>query len=83
MTRSEHRGVWVSDKPLDENEGAVGDILLAVMLALPSLAVLDPYEWVEAGKGYREWLVPAELLNRCGIVAIEDEREEPPEWATK
>ena len=33
-------------------------------------SALDPYEWVEAGKGYREWLVPADLVNGNGIVRV-------------
>ena len=25
---------------------------------------LDQYEWLENGKGYREWLIPGDLINR-------------------
>jgi hypothetical protein len=53
------RGVWVSDRPLDERQGADGDRVL--VLTIPEQALL-PYEWVEP-KGYREFLVPASLLN--------------------
>jgi hypothetical protein len=62
MTTTRHRGVWVSDVPLDGNEGAVGNILLAV--ALPE-DVFARYEWVQTPSfGYREALVPARILNR-------------------
>lgn len=64
-------GVWLSDKPLDPNEGAKGDTLIVV--EMPESEVL-PYEWVQEpfedwqGKlftpPYREFLIPAELVNR-------------------
>ena len=63
MTGREHRGVRLSDQPLDSNEGACGDVLLRVNLACTEGEIAD-YEWVEEGKGYREWLIPAALLNR-------------------
>jgi hypothetical protein len=34
------------------------------------------YEWVEEGKGYREWLLPAALLNAKGSVTLDDVRLE-------
>ena len=54
-------GLWLSDRPLDVNEGAGGDTLLSV--EIPEGDVLF-YEWVEEGKPYREFLVPADLVNR-------------------
>src|SRR5262245_48524445 len=78
-------GVWVSDMPLDENEGAVGEALLRVTLALPS-EDLAAYELIEEpqevngrlfAKGYREWCIPAALLNVTMTVEIlDDEAEE-------
>ncbi len=56
-------GVWLSDQLLDINEGVPGDVVFVVTLDL-SEAELDQYEWVEEGKPYREWLVPAELVNQ-------------------
>lgn len=41
-------GVWVSDRPLDLNEGANGDVVLS--LEVPD-DVLMPWEWVEDDKG--------------------------------
>lgn len=79
MTSSEHTGVWVSDRPLDENEGAGGDVLLS--LEVPDLSALAPYEWVEESKGYREWLVPAAVLNSYGTPRVEEHRPSPPAWA--
>lgn len=53
-------GCWVTDQPLGIMEGANGDDLLRARVML---AEIDRYEVVEGGKGYREWLVPAALLN--------------------
>ena len=62
MTESGHRGVWLADRPLDANEGAPYTVI-AVDLPL-SMADLDQYEWKEEGKGYREWLIPAAVINK-------------------
>jgi len=61
VTRGEWRGVWVTDRPLDINEGAAGDALLG--LVIPD-AVFAAYERVENGKPYREALIPASELNK-------------------
>ena len=60
MTDHEFSGVWVADRPLDPNEGAWGRFVIS--LDVPE-SELEPYEWVEEGRFYREFLVPAELLN--------------------
>jgi hypothetical protein len=73
MTTRRHVGVWLSDRPLDENEGAIGDTLLEVDLSLTEDAIAE-YEWTEEGKPYREWLMPAELINGNARVAIAAER---------
>ncbi len=67
LTACKWLGVWVSDRPLDEDEGGSGDTLLEI--SLPS-GLLDPWEWSDPGQNYREWLVPAELLNRHGVIKI-------------
>lgn len=65
LTSDEHTGVWLSDRPLDINEGIEGDVLLVVDIAAE---LVTPYEWVEEGKPYREFLVPAPVLNAHGRV---------------
>jgi hypothetical protein len=60
-------GVFLSDVPLDENEGAKGDDLLAV--DLPAGLDLDEFEIIEDLKPYREWCVPAALINANGSVS--------------
>jgi hypothetical protein len=68
MTNQLWRGVWLSNEPLDGNEGARGDHLLEVRLSAEESDIAD-YEWIEEGKGYREWLIPSEIL-RPLIVSI-------------
>ena len=66
------RGVWVSDRPLDANEGAVGDTLLQIDLAL-TRRELEFHEVKEAGKPFREWCLPARLLNQGRIRIVHSE----------
>jgi hypothetical protein len=57
LSCQEQSGVWVSDVPLDENEGADGDQVL--VLDIPD-AIFSEFEWVEDDKPYREALIPAD-----------------------
>lgn len=70
LTLNVYSGVWVSDCPLGENEGAAGDRVLAV--DVPETAIAD-FEWIEELKGYREWLVPADVLNRYPVTEVSAE----------
>ncbi len=73
MTEHLHTGVWVSNYPLDSREGAHGDALLRIALDVPDDG-LATFEWVEEGeKGYREFLIPAAVLNTNGTVEPVDE----------
>jgi hypothetical protein len=69
MTDSVHQGVWLSDAPLDSNEGAKGGVVLVV--EIPA-RVIRHFEWIEEEKPYREWLVPAKILNTHGRVSIHE-----------
>lgn len=70
MTGQYFTGVWFSSIPLDANEGAKGDTLL--MVNIPA-KVIKPFEWVEEGKPYREFLIPADLVNKYGPpVTVDD-----------
>jgi hypothetical protein len=76
LTANEHSGVWVSDCPLDVNEGAGGNQVLE--LTIPG-STFERYEWVEDTKNFREALVPAASLNhhlRTLRVLTEDEINE-------
>jgi hypothetical protein len=61
LTKNECTGVWVSDVPFSPNEGAVGSDVLEIQAPEAALA---PHEVGDDHSGTREWLVPAELLNR-------------------
>jgi len=68
------RGVWLSDRPLDAADCIDGDTLLKIDI---SEDLLVDYEWIEEGTHYREWLVPAELVNAFGPPAVcEDDEAE-------
>jgi hypothetical protein len=62
LTAELHKGVWFSDRPLDSNEGADGDALLVIDVEMTDDELWD-FEWIEEGKPYREWLIPAEVIN--------------------
>ena len=72
-TQGLHRGVWFADRPLDINEGAEGGVVLAV--EVPEERMM-PFEWIEEGKPYREFLAPAAVVNRFGLPTICDVRQE-------
>ena len=74
MTAREWSGVWLSNMPLDANEGAKGDTLLLVDLELSEPDIAD-FEWVEEMKGYREWLIPAQLINENASIRVATEEE--------
>ena len=69
LTHQEWTGVWLSDVPLDTNEGAEGDTLLQVKLSEFDIA---NFEWIEEGKGYREWLIPARMIPLRSIRIIDE-----------
>jgi hypothetical protein len=61
LTERLHGGVLLTDRILDVNEGAAGEDVLD--LEIPE-EIVAPFEWIEEDKGYREFLVPAEIVNR-------------------
>jgi hypothetical protein len=68
VASKEHTGVWIADRPLDENERARSEVTLKV--EIPDTVALDAWEWVEEGKTYRKWLVPAAVLNKHATVTV-------------
>ncbi|MER6557228.1 hypothetical protein ABT300_05585 [Streptomyces sp. NPDC001027] len=68
------RGVFLADMPVGVNEGAKGEDVLAV--TLPSGLDLADYELVQEGSTYREWCVPAALLNTHGTLRLLSGEEE-------
>lgn len=66
-------GVWISDRPLEEQDGARGDVHLVLEIPEPDI---ESFEVLEEGpKHYREWCVPARILNRFPV-AIHEETDE-------
>ncbi|WP_156763351.1 hypothetical protein [Mycobacterium scrofulaceum] len=61
-------GVWLGDSPMSINEGAVGDQVLRV--EFPDDVDLSDFEVIEEHKPYREWCVPAALINQRAIVTL-------------
>jgi hypothetical protein len=74
LTDATFSGVWLSNVPLTVNEGAKGNTLL--MVDIPEEVIAADFEWIEEGKPYREFLVPASIVNQYGppsIVPDEDD----------
>ena len=61
-------GVWLGDSPMTVNEGAKGEQVLRVELE----ADMGDFEVIEEGKPYREWCVPAALINDRATVTLVD-----------
>jgi hypothetical protein len=61
LTERLHGGVWLSDRILDANEGVTAEDVID--LEIPE-EIVAPFEWIEEDKGYREFLVPVEIVNR-------------------
>jgi len=73
-TENPHSGVWLSDRPRDADEGAVGNALLRVELNIGDREIAQ-FEWIEDGKPYREWLIPACLINELGTIVVAEIRD--------
>jgi hypothetical protein len=67
------RGVFLSDIPVDRNEGTKGRQLLEI--TLPLSCDVSEYELIEKGKTYREWCVPAEIINKNATVRLLSAKE--------
>ena len=76
MLEDELTGVFISDVPLDMNEGAKATAVNGALLAIEIGAELvEPYEIVEDGRSFREFCVPAEALNAHGDIRLLTEAE--------
>lgn len=67
-------GVWLGDSPMDVNEGAKGDQVLRV--EFPDDVDLGDFEVVEEQKPYREWCVPAALINTHATVTLMSDEDD-------
>jgi hypothetical protein len=57
------QGSWFADAPLSTNEGPEGDTFL--VLDVPR-AVVEPFEWMDMDKPYREFVLPRDVANKLG-----------------
>ncbi len=57
------RGVFLSDTVLGCNDGLPPNASEVFVIEIPD-DVIKPYEIVEEGKGYREWCIPARVVNK-------------------
>ena len=73
----EWTGVWVSDRPRGcyEDVPLTTTVLLGIELPVPE-AEIEDWQWGRPGETYREWLLPAELLNTRGSVRVVNDEEE-------
>jgi hypothetical protein len=70
LTLGVHPGVWVTDRPLDEQNGALGNVVLAIS-GVPEAAIAE-FEWHRSRHPppLRQFVIPAAILNRYPIVGI-------------
>src|SRR6266849_687765 len=74
-------GVWLSSIPIDVEPDAEADSLLMVKLKIDERE-LSRWEWVAEGRSYREWLVPAAIVNRCAAVEMVDQMVDQLDFST-
>jgi hypothetical protein len=77
LTAEHHRGVWLSNVPLSVGEGTPDGPLLRVAVAISAAKLVREYEWIEEDKPYREFLLPAAVLNACARVELVSADKEP------
>jgi hypothetical protein len=68
LTDQEWSGVWVSNRPLNDRSGIPEAVAFEIEIDHAAIADL---EWVEDGRDYREWLIPARVLNAAPRRRIE------------
>ncbi|MFG1931319.1 hypothetical protein ACGFK1_11760 [Mycobacterium sp. NPDC048908] len=80
FANSELTGVWLGDSPMDSNEGATGDQVLRVEFG-DGVDTSD-FEVIEEHKPYREWCVPAAIINaHATVTRMSDDEVDEVRWA--
>jgi hypothetical protein len=74
LTESDHSGVWLFDRPTEDHKSDELDVILE--LEIPE-SVVAPFEW-HIGLPYREFLMPAALVNMYGPPRISDTHKSSP-----
>lgn len=65
-----HRGVWLSDRPLEAKAGVLGDTLLVI--EVPDDVAHAHALPMPDGKPFREFCMPAALVNRFPVAVVAD-----------
>jgi hypothetical protein len=65
-------GVWLSSVPVDSEDAGEDAALLMVKLNLDENE-LAKWEWASEGRSYREWLIPAGIVNKHAKVEMIDQ----------
>ena len=63
------RGVWFAERPLDAQDSIKGTTVFSVEIPEAEIASFE----VDRGHSYREWCIPADLVNRFGPPTIHDD----------
>ena len=77
LTANTYRCVWFANTPATASDGPEGETVIVV--EMPEDAALL-YEWVEDGRTFREFLIPAGIANRYPIRGVYDLYEVPNEY---
>ena len=75
LTDMVFEGVFVSDVPVDINEGAQGEQLLTVRLCERDIAQYEFRDLTGLWNLFREWCIPARILNESGTTRLLSEFE--------
>lgn len=70
VTEADHSGVWMFDRLVDKRMGGGAEAVI-LELDIPEAVVL-PYESI-ANLPYRQFLIPAAILNLYGPASIHEE----------
>jgi hypothetical protein len=70
LTQSDNSGVWMFDSPVDRRTGG-GDEAVMLVIEIPEVVVL-PFE-TPSPFPYRQFLMPAALLNLYGPPEMSDD----------
>jgi hypothetical protein len=69
LTETDHSGVWLFDRAVDNKVGG-GEAAVLLELEIPE-QIASQFEWV-ISLPYRQFLMPAALLNRYGRPRVSD-----------
>ena len=73
LTNRTSTGVWLSSRPPETTDRFQGDSLLVIHLDMTEQELT---RWEFTGEGsHREWLIPANIVNRRGTVELVEQLE--------